>query len=248
MTNDKMLAHRSPAAPGRRHRQPARGRRVHEHRTTVGHGGIHRPGGGPVARGQPFTRAGPDTAHHHHRGGGHPRIADLCAALRAHRGGQRRALRRGIEFDVRVRLRVRRGHRHQPRPIRQPGGPDGPGIRRLPRLGSAPAHADDHRPTQLPAGVRRPGRQRLADAREQTRQEATKDRDRPPGTAIALRDKDIELHEYYRRSSKARGAWRASRATAGYSSAARRAGDRAGRQARLGNNPELPGARAALGR
>lgn len=85
-----------------------------------------------------------------------------------------------------------------------------------------------HRPTptitarlnfQLAFGAR--VGQRLADAREQTRQEATKDRDRPPGTAIALRDKDIELHEYYRRSSKARGAWRASRATAGYSSAAR---------------------------
>lgn len=78
-----------------------------------------------------------------------------------------------------------------------------------------------HRPTptitarlnfQLAFGAR--VGQRLADAREQTRQEATKDRDRPPGTAIALRDKDIELHEYYRRSSKARGAWRASRATA----------------------------------
>lgn len=68
-----------------------------------------------------------------------------------------------------------------------------------------------HRPTptitarlnfQLAFGAR--VGQRLADAREQTRQEATKDRDRPPGTAIALRDKDIELHEYYRRSSKAR--------------------------------------------
>lgn len=60
-----------------------------------------------------------------------------------------------------------------------------------------------HRPTptitarlnfQLAFGAR--VGQRLADAREQTRQEATKDRDRPPGTAIALRDKDIELHEY----------------------------------------------------
>ncbi|OSC42008.1 DUF2786 domain-containing protein [Mycobacterium decipiens] len=90
--------------------------------------------------------------------------------------------------------------------------------------------------------------QRLAEAREQTRQEVAKDRDRAPGTAIALRDKEVELHDYYRRASKARGSWRASRATAGYSSAARRAGDRAGRQARLGTSPELPGARTALGR
>jgi hypothetical protein len=89
---------------------------------------------------------------------------------------------------------------------------------------------------------------RLTEARDQTRREATQDRRRPPGTAIALRDKDVELHDYYRGASKARGTWQASRATAGYSSAARRAGDRAGRRARLGNSPELPGARTAVGR
>lgn len=90
--------------------------------------------------------------------------------------------------------------------------------------------------------------QRLAEAREQAREEVTKDRTRPPGTAVALRDKEVELRDYYRSTSKARGSWQASRATAGYSSAARRAGDRAGRRARLGNSPELPGARTALGR
>ncbi len=111
-----------------------------------------------------------------------------------------------------------------------------------------------HRPTptitarlnfQLAFGVR--VGQRLAEAREQARQEIAKDRGRAPGTAIALRDKEIELRAYYRSASKARGTWHASRASAGYSSAARRAGDRAGRRARLGNSPELPGARAALG-
>ncbi|MBV9320338.1 MAG: DUF2786 domain-containing protein [Mycobacterium sp.] len=90
--------------------------------------------------------------------------------------------------------------------------------------------------------------QRLADAREQTRQEAQKDRGRAPGTAIALRDKDIELRDYYGSASTARGTWQANRASAGYSSAARRAGDRAGKRARLGNNPELSGARGALNR
>ena len=112
-----------------------------------------------------------------------------------------------------------------------------------------------HRPTptitarlnfQLAFGAR--VGQRLAEARDQTRREATKDRRRAPGTAVALRDKDIELHDYYRGTSKARGTWQASRATAGYSSAARRAGDKAGKRARLGNNGELPGARSALGR
>lgn len=112
-----------------------------------------------------------------------------------------------------------------------------------------------HRPTptitarlnfQLAFGAR--VGQRLSEAREQARREATEDRSRRPGTAIALRDKDIELRDYYRKASKARGTWQASRASAGYSSAARRAGDRAGRRARLGDSTELPGARSALGR
>ena len=78
--------------------------------------------------------------------------------------------------------------------------------------------------------------------------EATKDRNRAPGTAIALRDKELELRDHYRESSKARGTWQVHRASAGYSSAARRAGDRAGKNARLGASPELPGARTRLTR
>lgn len=90
--------------------------------------------------------------------------------------------------------------------------------------------------------------QRLAQARDEaTRQAQTNGKSRP-GTALALRDKEIELVDYYRRESKARGSWRAQRATAGYSSAARRAGDRAGRRARLGNSTELPGTRTPLDR
>jgi hypothetical protein len=90
--------------------------------------------------------------------------------------------------------------------------------------------------------------QRLSDAREQAQREATSRRGRQPGTAVALRDKEIELHDFYKEASKARGTWQASRATAGYSSSARRAGDRAGKRARLGNNPELSGGRSALDR
>jgi Protein of unknown function (DUF2786) len=110
-----------------------------------------------------------------------------------------------------------------------------------------------HRPTptitarinfQLAFGARI-GR-RLVEAREQAQQEATRGRDSRPGTAIALRDKDIELKGFYRETSQARGTWRATSATAGYSSAARRAGDKAGRRARLGSSPELAGARSAL--
>lgn len=86
--------------------------------------------------------------------------------------------------------------------------------------------------------------QRLEQAKEEAQQEA--DRNDRPGTAIALRDKDIELKSFYRQASRARGTWRATSASAGYSSAARRAGDRAGKRARLGPSPELSGARGAL--
>ena len=112
-----------------------------------------------------------------------------------------------------------------------------------------------HRPTstitarlnfQLAFGAR--VGQRLAEARDQTQRAAKKDRRRPPGTAVALRNKDLELRDYYRDASQARGTWQASRATAGYSSSARRAGDRAGRRAKLGSASELSGARTALDR
>ncbi|KUI24293.1 hypothetical protein AU196_20590 [Mycobacterium sp. IS-1742] len=87
---------------------------------------------------------------------------------------------------------------------------------------------------------------RLGEAREEALAAAAKQENSRPGTAIALRDKDLELKDFYREASQARGTWRATSATAGYSSAARRAGDRAGRRARLGPNPELAGARPAL--
>jgi hypothetical protein len=88
--------------------------------------------------------------------------------------------------------------------------------------------------------------QRLIEARDEALAAATQDDDSRPGTAIALRDKDLELKDFYKHASQARGTWRATSATAGYSSAARRAGDRAGRRARLGPSSELTGARTAL--
>lgn len=112
-----------------------------------------------------------------------------------------------------------------------------------------------HRPTptitarinfQLAFGAR--VGQRLAEAREQAQQEARSGPSAIPGTAIALRNKDLELKDYYRQASRARGTWRATSASAGYSSDARRAGDRAGRRARLGGDTELTGARSALER
>lgn len=66
------------------------------------------------------------------------------------------------------------------------------------------------------------------------------------GTALALRNKEIELTDFYSRTSDARGTWRGPQTSAGHSAAARRAGDRAGKAARLGNSPELGAARGQL--
>ncbi|WP_067826479.1 DUF2786 domain-containing protein [Nocardia inohanensis] len=66
------------------------------------------------------------------------------------------------------------------------------------------------------------------------------------GTALALRNKELELTDFYGRTSEARGTWRGPQASAGYSAAARRAGDRAGRNARLGDSGELGGPRGQL--
>jgi hypothetical protein len=90
--------------------------------------------------------------------------------------------------------------------------------------------------------------QRLSEARDEATRQATHGADQRPGTAVALRNKDIELKSFYREASKARGTWRATSASAGYSSAARRAGDRAGKRARLGPSTELAGSRGALDR
>ncbi|MBF5000600.1 DUF2786 domain-containing protein [Nocardia sp. BSTN01] len=66
------------------------------------------------------------------------------------------------------------------------------------------------------------------------------------GTALALRNKDLELTDFYSRTSEARGTWRGPQESTGYSPAARRAGDRAGRSARLGLSPELASGRGRL--
>ncbi|MFC8526258.1 DUF2786 domain-containing protein [Nocardia sp. NPDC057227] len=67
-----------------------------------------------------------------------------------------------------------------------------------------------------------------------------------PGTAIALREKELELTDFYRMTSEARGTWRGAAASLTPSADARRAGDRAGRAARLGTAPELGAPRGEL--
>ncbi|MBJ7290357.1 DUF2786 domain-containing protein [Williamsia sp.] len=91
---------------------------------------------------------------------------------------------------------------------------------------------------------------RLTEARDEARADAVRESaDRPSGsTQVALRDKEIAVVDFHREESTARGTWRGSSASAGYSEAARRAGDRAGRSARIGAPEELDGTRGALDR
>lgn len=68
---------------------------------------------------------------------------------------------------------------------------------------------------------------------------------RQPGSvAVALRAKELEIVDFYQRTSQARGAWRGS--SAGYSESSQRAGKRAGRQAQLGRRTAIGGQRQAL--
>lgn len=128
-------------------------------------------------------------------------------------------------------------------------------VMQMVRASEAYIAAGAHRPTptitarlnfQLAFGAR--VGQRLERAREEAEQEVRARRVSAPGTAIALRNKEIELRDFYSRESSARGTWQAQRVSAGYSSAARRAGDKAGRRARLANSPELPNGRTPLER
>jgi hypothetical protein len=88
---------------------------------------------------------------------------------------------------------------------------------------------------------------RLQNARQQATAEVIEHRP-SSSVALALRDKEIELADHYRAHTTARGTWRGSSASAGHSEYASRAGDRAGRSARLGGEKEIGGARPRIGR
>jgi hypothetical protein len=118
------------------------------------------------------------------------------------------------------------------------------------RVVAKPVHASTARINFQQAFARRIAK-RLVEAREQARHDVvtaeSADAAAEPGsTELVLRAKAIELRDFYRATSSARGSWQGFRAQAGHSSHARRAGDRAGRQARLGGERELGGGRHAL--
>lgn len=132
------------------------------------------------------------------------------------------------------------------------------GWRTTRRWVEAPVHASTARINFQQAFARRVGK-RLVQAREQAEAEAVNAERCSAGrsrqsvvpttssTEIVFRKKEVELREFYTAHSTARGSWRGHHATAGYASRARRAGDRAGRNASLGTPRELGGGRRSLG-
>ncbi|WP_227985049.1 DUF2786 domain-containing protein [Nocardia spumae] len=122
--------------------------------------------------------------------------------------------------------------------------------RKVQRRIQAPVAAVTARLNFQMAFAERVGR-RLAEVKSEVESEAVRDDEAAAGapsagTAVALRNKDLELTDFYARTSEARGTWRGPQESAGYSRAARRAGDRAGRNARLGLSAELPSARRSV--
>lgn len=92
---------------------------------------------------------------------------------------------------------------------------------------------------------------RLAEVKKDTETKAIAEQREGSGTALVLRNKEIELRDYYREQSTARGTWRGQSSNAGYSEGARRAGDRAGRAAKIGGEAqgnEIGAAKRRLGR
>ena len=89
--------------------------------------------------------------------------------------------------------------------------------------------------------------QRIAADQPATPSAAQDGRTVKTSTELVLRNKDIEIRDFYKASSKARGTWKGFRAQAGYSSHARMAGDRAAQQARLGDERAIGGGHRAIG-
>lgn len=131
--------------------------------------------------------------------------------------------------------------------------------RRTGRMVAKPVHATTARINFQNAFAAEIG-ERSAAAREQANAEAERhysereppeldDRDHPPAVssvALAIRQKELEIGDFYSRTSQARGAWRGS--SAQFSESSLRAGRRAGQQAQLGSRTSIGGARAAVGR
>ena len=86
--------------------------------------------------------------------------------------------------------------------------------------------------------------ERLTAAKRRAQQEVIEQPEQA-GVEIVLRHKELELTDFYSANSTARGHWDGYRATS-YSERSQRAGDRAGRDARLGRTTAIGGAPAGI--
>lgn len=121
---------------------------------------------------------------------------------------------------------------------------------RTTRWEQRPVHASTARVNFQQAYARRIGA-RLQEGRAAARSEAMArpdaGRSGVTSTELVLRGKELELRDFHKANSRAKGTWKGARAKAGYSEHARMAGDRAARDARLVHSGEIGGARPALG-
>ena len=109
-----------------------------------------------------------------------------------------------------------------------------------------PVHATTARVNFQQAFAARIGA-RLVEAGEQAVRSAVKaDLTAGTGVELVLRARAVELRDHYRTNSTARGSWRGGAAAGNYSELASRAGDRAGRTARLGGERAVGGSRPAI--
>ena len=110
-----------------------------------------------------------------------------------------------------------------------------------------PVHASTARINFQEAFAARIG-ERLSQARRQAEEQmvAQLPLAERSGVALVLRNNEVEVLDHYRAHSKARGSWAGNRATSGYSERSRRAGDAAGRLARLGAEQSIGGHRAGI--
>ena len=115
-------------------------------------------------------------------------------------------------------------------------------------LAERPVHATTARINFQQAFATRIG-QRLTDARQDAEQQMVAELPAAErsGVALVLRNKEVELVDHYKANSTARGSWGGARATSGYSERSQRAGDRAGRLARLGAERSIGGQRTGIG-
>lgn len=66
-------------------------------------------------------------------------------------------------------------------------------------------------------------------------------------TALVLKGKEVEVSDFYKQTSTAKGSWKGNRGNTANSNAGRSGGHEAGGRARLGGGQSLPGGRKAIG-